>query len=450
VPRFLFTIQISDDLGLLTRSLPVARALVQRGHEVAFCNPAPAPRKVIAEAGFANLPVRHPLYLLSELNARGERGLGGLYRAVRAGRLREDYGGTVAFLRQLLRLVPTRLPRPTTEVWSLDHFLATVGIVSTRYVRAESAALRRLMEEWAPDVVVDFWNPFACLAARSLGKPLATVIQADVHPASRGFIWWKEPPPGLPTVAPAFNQVLAEYGLPPIGKTEELFAGDVTLVVGTPETDPLPAGTAATYVGPLLWQKAGAGLPEWLAERDNARPLVWLYLGNPRYFAFATPVDTETVLRTCVRALAHLDVQVVLTMGHHALPRGLLPLPANFRYAPFLPGLDMAARSDLLMHHGGYGSCQTGLYVGTPAVILPTYSERESNARRVAAAGAGEFIVPGTGFLWRRIVAVEEVREKVCRILGDPSYRDNARQASERLRAYGGAAEAAERIADLV
>lgn len=41
--RFLFTLQISDDLGLLTRSLPIARELAGRGHEVAFCNPARAP-----------------------------------------------------------------------------------------------------------------------------------------------------------------------------------------------------------------------------------------------------------------------------------------------------------------------------------------------------------------------------------------------------------------------
>jgi UDP:flavonoid glycosyltransferase YjiC (YdhE family) len=150
------------------------------------------------------------------------------------------------------------------------------------------------------------------------------------------------------------------------------------------------------------------------------------------------------------RPCAGLDVQVVLTMGHHALPRGLSPLPASFRHAPFLPGLDMAARSDLLVHHGGYGSCQTGLYAGTPAVILPTYSERESNARRVAAVGAGEFIVPGTAFLWRRTVAVEDVREKVRDALAGPSFRDNARRAGERLRAYGGAEEAAERIEELL
>ena len=46
MPRFLFTTLASDDLGLLARTLPVARELKQRGHQVAFCNPAAAPRKL--------------------------------------------------------------------------------------------------------------------------------------------------------------------------------------------------------------------------------------------------------------------------------------------------------------------------------------------------------------------------------------------------------------------
>jgi UDP:flavonoid glycosyltransferase YjiC (YdhE family) len=48
----------------------------------------------------------------------------------------------------------------------------------------------------------------------------------------------------------------------------------------------------------------------------------------------------------------------------------------------------MAERSDLLIHHGGYGSCQTGRLCGKPAAIVPTYAERERNPRRVAALGA--------------------------------------------------------------
>ena len=42
--RFLFTTLFSNDLGLPSRTVPVALELVKRGHEVAFCNPEKAPK----------------------------------------------------------------------------------------------------------------------------------------------------------------------------------------------------------------------------------------------------------------------------------------------------------------------------------------------------------------------------------------------------------------------
>jgi len=43
----------------------------------------------------------------------------------------------------------------------------------------------------------------------------------------------------------------------------------------------------------------------------------------------------------------------------------------------------MAERCDLMVHHGGHGSVMTALAAGTPAVIIPTITERERSARRV-------------------------------------------------------------------
>ena len=266
---------------------------------------------------------------------------------------------------------------------------------------------------------------------------------------SKGFIWWKEPPSDLPTPVPVVNKVLAEYDLRPISQTEDLFVGDLTLVLGMPETDPLPETADVIYIGPILWQKPEAKLPGWADTLSTEKPVIWVYSGNPRYVpGVRTPVDSAVVLQACIAALADEDVQVILTTGHHPLPKGVFPLPDNFHHEPFVPGLAMAERSDLLIHHGGYGSCQTGLYTGTPAVIIPTYSERESNARRIAAVGAGEFVVPVEGRWGKKRVSTEELRAKVRQVLSDPSYSANARLMRERLRAFGGASEAARLIGD--
>ena len=55
-----------------------------------------------------------------------------------------------------------------------------------------------------------------------------------------------------------------------------------------------------------------------------------------------------------------------------------------------------------MVHHGGHSSVMTGLSAGTPAVIISTSTERESNARRPAsrrahAIAATASTAPGPG-----------------------------------------------------
>jgi UDP:flavonoid glycosyltransferase YjiC (YdhE family) len=306
-----------------------------------------------------------------------------------------------------------------------------------------------VISAYRPDIIVDFCNPFACIAARAIHKPLITVIQADMHPQSQGFIWWKQIPSDLPpSPIPATNTILTEFHLPPIKKMGELLVGDMTLVVGMPETDPLPETANVTYIGAILWQKQDEKLPDWVGDLSREQPLIWLYPGNLQYMRRSrTSFDSAVVLQACIEALGDEAVQVILSTGHHSLPRRFFPLPTNFRHGPYVPGLTMAERSNLLIHHGGYGSCQTGLYTGRPALIIPTYSERESNARRIAAQGAGDYVLPTSDVTGRKKrVSSEEVRTKVFNILSDGSFAANAKRIGERMKTYGGAFEAARLI----
>jgi UDP:flavonoid glycosyltransferase YjiC (YdhE family) len=438
---FLLTTLPTNDLGLLTRSLPIASELAARGHSIVFCSPAASPRRLIAEAGFRNVTPRHPVYQLAAIG----RGIGPLTSFIRSRGWREDHGSLRRFVARLLPALPLKYAPATSEVWDTDHAAAMMGMLNQGFVRAMCQALIETIDECRPDVIVDFWNPCAVIAARVLHKPLVTVIQADAHPASRGFIWWKPRPAGTPTAVGAVNAVMRSYGLDGVNTLREMSIGDLTLVVGTPETDPLPDGVAVSYIGASLWQSGSGALPEAIAALGSDRPLVWIYSGNPRYGFAGEAFDSLALLKASIEALAGEDVRVVLTTGYHEMPKRLLPLPPNVQHEPYVPGLTMAARSDLLVHHGGYGSCQTGLYCGNPAVIVPTFSERESNARRVAAVGAG-IVVPVDTSSGKKRVDAAHVRAAVRRLLAEPSFTANAALAGERLRAYGGAVRAASLI----
>jgi UDP:flavonoid glycosyltransferase YjiC (YdhE family) len=402
--KFLFTMLPANDLGLPTRMVPIARALADRGHQVAVFNPAPAPAKLIAEAGLLNLPVpSRPMPPISGDFARG------------------------------------------SAAWDVEELFA--GLYSDEtFVSGATAVYLDLIGDYAPDVVVDSFDLIACLATRILKVPLVTVLQGNFHPASHGFLWWESQPPQLPGAAPVINKVAAEHSLPPVRRCVDYMAGDLSLIVGTPETDPLPSTATVTHVGPIVWQRGNAALPDWLASLPKDKPLIWVYSGNPRYGSSPNPFDSIIVIRAAIAAFGDAPVQVVLTTGHQELPEEFAVLPANFHHVAYLPGPAMAARADLMVHHGGHSSVMTGLLAGTPAVIIPTSTERESNARRLTEVGAGEIVRPVKGDDGEKHIDVGDFRAKVNRVVHEPGYRRCAQRIAASMRSYGGASEAADRI----
>jgi len=128
------------------------------------------------------------------------------------------------------------------------------------------------------------------------------------------------------------------------------------------------------------------------------------------------------------------------------LPQEVGTLPSNFRHAAYLPGPAIARHCDLMVHHGGHSSVMTSLMAGTPSVIIPTITERESNARRLVALGAGEVVMPTSGANGEKQIDVAEFSAKVHRVLQEPSYRKSAQHVAESMRKYAGAPDAANRL----
>ena len=393
--RFLFTTILANDLGVPSRSLPIAIDLEKRGHKVAFCNPLEAPSRFIKSAGFENLPL-------------------------------------------LITEQPGVFPPITPEIWDYDYFISLFGCLDDKYVQHAVNAFIDVIQNFDADVVVDSFTPVACIAARACKRPLVTIIQGDLYPTGKGFIWWKEPPADLPSPVTALNTVLSKYGLSPITKGSQLAIGDLTLCAGIPETDPIPSAPDVIYMGPLFGSQMYDKLPNWIDEFAGNKPLIWVYCGNPRYFGaeFAGPADSVVVLKAVFEGLSDREVNVIITLGHQERPKDLPPPPNNFREANYLPGVSLAKRSDLMVHHGGHGSCMTGAYAGTPSLIIPTYSERESNARRLAGLGVAELMIPLVDETGEKHVNSKAFKELVFKMLSDPQYKTSAAALSKRMENY--------------
>jgi len=415
--KIMFVALRTDDLGLPSRLLPIAAELRARGHDVAFAAPDPAPAKLIASAGFANVDC--PL-----MYATG---------------------------------FPALFAEPTPLARDYDHFLALFGWCDEEFAAREIGNCVSVLRAWRPDIVVDSLDAGWCAAARIAGIPYVEVLQGDMHPDGPGFTWWLPPAP-VPSPAGAFSAALARAGLPPVDKAARLLLGAATVVAGSPATDPVP-DPALPHAGVLAWGDPAAQLPPPIPP-PGRRPLVFLYSGKRRYVPGMTLWgDSAVVLDACVQALAGLDVDVVVGAGHQELPR---ELPANFLALDYAPGQALARRADVMIHHGGHGSTLTALAAGTPALIIPTYSERESNARRAAALGAALYLVPETedggtqhepGLEMVPMIGGTERRldpklaaDAIATLLEDPRYASSARAAAQQLGILPGPSGAADVI----
>ena len=335
---------------------------------------------------------------------------------------------------------------------AFDAIAEPLGEVGTRLMaypepgeldqRAAQSAVARLAA-FRPDVVIDSFAPFSCLAARIENIPLVQITQGNFLADSPGFLWWiGDRPPGLPSAIDAVNAVAAEHGLGPVRRAADILDGDRTFVIGSPDTDPVNRGSSATHVGSLSAGHVDARLPEWLDGLGQGRKLIWVYTGNPRYggATVATPFDSEVILQSALCALGGGDVDVVLTTGYQAVPEGVT-FPSNIYFADFVSGPAMAARCDLMVHHGGHGSMITGLVAGKPAVIIPTNSERESNARRLALLGACEVVQPIDSTATNKRVETAVLSSAVERVLADCSYTRAAQELGGGLVKLGGVTE---------
>lgn len=169
-------------------------------------------------------------------------------------------------------------------------------------------------------------------------------------------------------------------------------------------------------------------------EQLTRRPLI--------YIAFGSIMHTrKDIYQTAIDAFRDFDGQVVIAAGASAA--ALTDVPPHILVRDFVPQLQILERADLFITHNGMNSTTESLYYGVPMLGLPQHYEQSVTAERVAARGAG--IALGTSPPYGRFAAAE-LRATADRILGDATYRENARALGETLRSAGGHVRAADEI----
>ncbi|MBP1205256.1 UDP:flavonoid glycosyltransferase YjiC (YdhE family) [Duganella sp. 1411] len=341
--------------------------------------------------------------------------------------------------------------------WQIDsissaRFLAALAAGKPVY---DAATLRRyveddlrLLREARPHVVIGDFRLSLSVSARLAGVPYVGLINAYWSPYVRQR--YRVPAIGLSRVLPialadplfrlarplAFalhsvplNQVRRAYGLPPLGyDLRRVYTdADHVLYADIPEMFPatnLPANHC--YLGPVTWSPP-TPLPDWWDGLPAGRPIVYVTLGSSGQGA---------LLPRVLQALAPLPVSVIAaTAGHGATG----PAPPNARVAPYLPGIEAARRSSLVVCNGGSPTSQQALGACVPVLGIAGNLDQYLNMAGVVASGAGALLRSDR-------LSEEELRRAAIDLLEQPGARASARKVAEQFVRY----DAGARLASLL
>jgi hypothetical protein len=330
------------------------------------------------------------------------------------------------------------LVTPKGRTWcDLDHYWGRFGFADENYFTKLVESRLRIVEELQPGLLLTQFCPPTEIIARITGIPLICVTQSCWHPKGKSLTWWQSRQMDYPRVTPVVNKILRQHGAEPIERMEDLNRGNLTIIPGFPEFDPVQ--DEVLYTGPLQWDSSAImnGV-SFEPSSFDAKNTVLVYTGH----LYDTGGESGIlILDTIMQALANTQYNVLLTTGlGQQLDRSKYSAP-NIHLFDWLPVNKAIPHCGLFVHHGGHGSCMAAISHGVPSLVIPTFQEREFNARQLNLLGLGDFILPHE-------LTANVLREKIDESINNSLRRSNAINWLHKLsqRNYQGAKLAADAI----
>ncbi|MDP9369960.1 MAG: glycosyltransferase [Chloroflexota bacterium] len=376
--------------------VPVARALVEAGHEVAVAAPGSFGPTVEASG----------------------------LRAFPAGR--DDAQGVDPELAGLMG-----------KLMELDHEERETFMISRIFggynTRRMVPDLIPLCREWKPDVVVRELAEFGgAIAAESLGIPHAAVqIGHFVDlPASRTEL------------AAQLDQVRHSVGLPPDPDLEMLYRYLLLSLVPPSYQEPnAERPPTMHHLQTVVFDRSGSEMaPPWLTP-DLPRPVIYATFGTE--MPNIPPLGVfPGLFQAVIEALRDEAGTLIVTVSRGKDPAELGPQPPHVHVERYLPQSLLLSYCDLVVTHGGHNTVLAALAQGLPLVVIPIAADQPENARRCADLGLGRVVEPGER-------TPDVIRAAAREVLGNPRYRQNAAALRAEMESLPGPERAVELLEGL-
>lgn len=153
--------------------------------------------------------------------------------------------------------------------------------------------------------------------------------------------------------------------------------------------------------------------PAWWGELESGRPVVHVTQGT-------VATEAAQLIVPTIQALAEEDLLLVVTTGGQPVESiPLARLPENVRVESFIPHPLLLPHVDAMITNGGYGGVQTALAHGVPLVVAGASEDKPEVANRVQWAGVGLNLRTATP-------RPEQIRRAVKSILSNRRFAEQA------------------------
>lgn len=356
--------------------LPLARAAIERGHEVRWAVPPDGVGAVVA-AGIEAVPA----------------------------------GPVVEMPGEAFRRHPELLQLPPVERFD-GVFAKLFGAILAPALLAD---LLLVALSWRPQLVVCDAGDFAGhVVAAELGIPSVTKGFGPMLPEHR-----------LTAAAVEVAPLWKSRGLEPRpygGAYDHLY-----LDIYPPSLRTVPAAHVPR-IQSLRPMSDDGGFPEPdsvpLPTGRAHAPLVYVTMGT----VFN---DNPDRFRVVLDGLRRLDVRILVTVGPRAEPATIGGQPDHIRVERYVPQRALFPHCDLVVSHGGSGTVLATLSHGLPQLCLAQGADQFLNGAALASSGAGISLMPDH-------VTPDAVAEAAGRLLAEPSFRERAERVAEEIAAMPG------------
>lgn len=374
--------------GHIHPMIPVARALVDAGHEVAF-----------AAAG-SSCPQIEALGFPTFACGFDRRGVG--------------YG-------------PLFPEAAGLDGDALAAFIE-VKMFAGHTARSMALDLLPICELWQPDLIVrESFELGGVVAAEQRGLPHAVIGIG----AYRTLHWLQHGTPAQ------LDEVRRAFGLPPdpdLAALARYLHFSFTPPSLQDRAAPLPP-TAHILRHANFDQSGDEILPAWVGALPD-RPVVYVTLGT----AFNRRTD---LLAAIIAGLRAEPFTLIVTIGRDGDRDAFGPQPEHVHIERYIPQSLLFPHCDLVVTHAGWSTVMGALGAGLPLVCVPVSADQPENAARAVASGAG-LAIPAES------LTSDGVRAAVRTVLTDPVYRESAERVRDEMAALPGldrAVELLERLA---